>query len=47
MAKAARKSRPRVVKTVKALREALADWRKKKAPIALVPTMGALHCGHI
>lgn len=47
MAKAARKSRPPVVKTVKALRETLADWRKRKFDIALVPTMGALHSGHI
>lgn len=47
MAKAAGKSRPRVVKTVKALREAMSDWRKRKQAIALVPTMGALHSGHI
>jgi pantoate--beta-alanine ligase len=47
MAKAAAKKRPRVVKTIKAVRETLADWRKRKADIALVPTMGALHTGHI
>jgi pantoate--beta-alanine ligase len=47
MAKAIRKQRPRVVKTIKALRAELAAWRRRKSTIALVPTMGALHAGHI
>lgn len=47
MAKAASKKRPRVVKSIKALREVIADWRKRRSDVALVPTMGALHPGHI
>ncbi|MFY9656454.1 MAG: pantoate--beta-alanine ligase [Methylocystis sp.] len=36
-----------VVDTVPALRERLKDFRKKGERVALVPTMGALHDGHI
>ncbi len=39
--------RPRVVRTVSALRRAVGEFRKSRQRIALVPTMGALHAGHL
>src|SRR6202045_2310025 len=38
---------PMIVRTVPALRRALDSISAKKAPTALVPTMGALHDGHV
>jgi pantoate--beta-alanine ligase len=38
---------PLIVRTVPALRRALDGFRARKATTALVPTMGALHDGHV
>jgi pantoate--beta-alanine ligase len=37
----------KIAKTVSALRRSVAQWRDAGETIALVPTMGALHAGHI
>jgi pantoate--beta-alanine ligase len=38
---------PEIVRTIPALRRNVDLFRHKRQPIALVPTMGALHAGHL
>ena len=42
-----RRYRPQVIRTLPALSRTLAQWRTQHDTIALVPTMGALHAGHL
>src|ERR1700675_1722821 len=37
----------RVIRALPALKRAIADFRARRDRIALVPTMGALHAGHL
>src|ERR1035437_7908682 len=39
--------RPTIARTVTSLRRAMEPYREAGEPIALVPTMGALHRGHL
>jgi pantoate--beta-alanine ligase len=44
---ASKQRRPRVIRALPALKRVLARWHKRHETIALVPTMGALHAGHL
>jgi pantoate--beta-alanine ligase len=41
------RQQPKIVRTLTELRHAVAAWRREGLTIALVPTMGALHLGHL
>jgi len=43
----ARKGRPKVTRNLPALHRAIASFKARGQSIALVPTMGALHAGHL
>jgi pantoate--beta-alanine ligase len=40
-------SRPIIARNLRSLRSAVAAFRKRRESVALVPTMGALHRGHL
>jgi pantoate--beta-alanine ligase len=41
------KRRPRVIRALPSLKRTIADFQTRRYKIALVPTMGALHAGHL
>jgi pantoate--beta-alanine ligase len=38
---------PQIFRDIKSLRASMAQWRRSGERIALIPTMGALHAGHV
>lgn len=40
-------AQPKVIESVEALRRTVAEWRASGETVAYVPTMGALHSGHV